>query len=155
MFKHLCTEYKVAPNWYPEEKKKRDQIDEILDTWGFNKTILESMKPALFDRILNPSSSAAQYSFRNILKDIGRLVSRVDSELGSNKFLSGSEPSIADLAIAGDILLLRFLGAHLDMSKYSNIKRWQSELATTVKSYSAVVADFEGVVKETGVEPIS
>jgi len=155
VLKHLCSEYKVSPQWYPEEKKKRDQVDEILDSWGFHKIVLDALKPILYDRIVNPSSAAAQYSFRNLLKDVGRLVSRVDSELSSNKYLAGSEPSVADLAIAGDILMLRFFSGHLDMSKYSNIKRWQTDLANTVKAYNTVVADFEAVVKELAWEAAS
>lgn len=146
ILKDIHQRFKLSEELYPtSDKKKKDKIDEIIESWGLNHIVSELMKIMLIDKIANPNQSNKSYQFNNQLKEITKLIVRIDNELKSHPYLVGDTITLADYVIIGDILLLPFM--KFDINKYSYVKRWVNEMEK-LKSWPIIYNEFESVTKE-------
>ena len=60
----------------------------------------------------------------------------MDQLIGDNKFLTGSNLTIADLSIVATTSLLNFM--EFDVTDYPNFKRWRSTLESELQYYNEV-----------------
>jgi len=142
----LAAKFGLSEHWYPEEPKIRKKINEILDTWGVGKVIMETLKIVMFDKILSSTSTPPQYQYQNLLKEIAKIMSRLDSELQKQKFLLGDSMTIADLGCYGELLMLRFI--NYDLSKTPNVRKWQKEIELQLPSLTTFLSEFDSIVKQ-------
>ncbi len=130
ILRYLCTKHELT-DWYPTELAQRAQVEQWLD-WTQCR-----MSPTVVDIVLNSvflgeegDKKAIERGFKS-LEEISQIL---DKALSDKKFITGSKPTIADLALASNVF-------HLGMAKaipnHANIQAWfgrMSELRGYQKS---------------------
>lgn len=133
--------------WYPNEDKTREKIDDIIDNWNLSPHVMEVMKLAVFEKLAKSSAVAPQqYKHNAALKEITKYLGRMETELKSHKYLVGDSITLADALWIGDIYLLSRVLKH-DFSRYPNIRKWQQEIENC-KSWTDVLNEFENTFSE-------
>lgn len=120
-------------------------MDDILDNWGLGKLVTDALRTAVFDKLSNPTTTPPQYQYASLVKDIGKVVSRIDSELKSLQFLAGDSLTIADLCVYWDVAMLKLI--NFDLSKSPSIRKWQKEVEHQLPSLQPIQQEFDALVK--------
>ncbi|CAG2166244.1 unnamed protein product [Oppiella nova] len=120
IMQYLCNKYDVSGTLYPREPKKRA----IVDRWlNFDITLMGSYKYGVMMKAFGGADPPEDkiIAMKNNLKLFDQLI-------GDNKYLTGDDLTIADLAllVTNSALLL----ANVDLSEYPNVKRWLTSLTT-------------------------
>jgi len=125
ILRYLCTTKNVAKNWYPEDPKKRAQIDAYLEwhntnirkcTLYFQTYYAHVMPKAYF------TWDAAEEK-RNVIKALNTLE---NYNLKNGKFIaSNDEMTIADLSAISEIV--RIKATKIDFEVIPRVKAWMEE----------------------------
>eukprot|EP01117_Protostelium_nocturnum_P002369 TRINITY_DN1304_c0_g1_i1.p1 TRINITY_DN1304_c0_g1~~TRINITY_DN1304_c0_g1_i1.p1 ORF type:complete len:451 (+),score=95.46 TRINITY_DN1304_c0_g1_i1:395-1747(+) len=144
VFREICTRFKVADNWYPEDQTKRQKVDDIMNSWGSGKVSHEALQP-IFAKIHDSNKTIPSSSYRQST-DAQKLLNRLDSELKNSKYLSGETITIADLLIGCQLLSMKLV--NIELGKHPNVKRWQKDLEDDLKHWATIQSEFENARKE-------
>lgn len=121
ILRYLCTKHKLY-DWYPQELKIRAKTEQWLD---WNQCLLS---PSVIDIVLNKMFMGDQADFTAIErgeKNTTQLAIILDAGLADADFLTGENPTIADLSVASNIYQLDFASAKPTLH---NIEHWYQRM---------------------------
>lgn len=127
---YLCSKYKsqIASHWYPTDLQHQAKVDECINFHGFEarlfnvtyfRTMVKYPKWAIkgYDYWLDGNKDLAEYQLEETLTGIENYY------LAKNKFLAGSEISIADLLCITDLMNTHIVAKDLKVG-HSRLSQW-------------------------------
>ena len=91
--------------------------------WEFDRLAPNIYRPRAIKRGFMKVNDGVYEMYVNLAKDA---LNVLDSELGAGPFLTGSDATIADVAVYGDVA---YAGeAEIDLSPYPNVKAWMGRV---------------------------
>ena len=121
ILRYLC-KVLALEHWYPADAKPRASVDEWLD-WTQCR-----MSPAVIDIVLNQvflgeaGDKTAIERGKAAMAEIGEILG---DRLWESRYIAGSQPSIADLAVASNITQLGLADA---IPEYKSIGDWYGRI---------------------------
>ncbi|KAK1436223.1 hypothetical protein QVD17_02001 [Tagetes erecta] len=132
-----CAYPQVASTWYPDDVYKRAKIHSVLD-WHHN-FLRRGAAGFIFNTVLAPLSGI--HSYPQVIIQVEEILLRSLSKLEhvwlkDGPFLAGnSQPSIADLLLACEIMQLELLSEkdrHRILSPYVKVVKWVEDTKSAV-----------------------
>ena len=141
--KYLAT--KNNSDIYPQDPKQRAVVDAWLDYGAIH--IANAVGRVLFNRVMAPMMNAPvdESSINTGLEWLGKYLPIFDKQLGENKYITGDSLTLADinfLAILDPAEL-----AQIDLSPYSNVVKWRTNLKAQ-DFYQKCYKDYTQFVQE-------
>lgn len=124
--------------WYPTELETRANVNFWLHWNGANTRV--STKKLLVTKIFPPKTGAPE-ALASAVKELAIAVSFIEGHLSRNntKFLVGSSPTLADLAIITEIDQQSPTAFNLfDYTPYPLVQQWMKSCEEVIKSYKEV-----------------
>lgn len=91
--------------------------------WEFDRLAPNVYRPRAIKRGFLKADDSVYTMYVNLAKDALKVL---DTELGAGPFLTGSEATVADVAVYGDVA---YAGeAEIDLSPYPNVKAWMARV---------------------------
>lgn len=121
ILRYLCAKHDLT-DWYPDDLPTRARVDQWLD-WNQCRLF-----PAVRDIVLNKvflRDAGDTAAIARGEQNLPELASILDTALAGRDFLTGDQPTIADLSIGSNIFQLSYAQAELPGS---NIKRWYQQV---------------------------
>lgn len=121
ILRYLCTKYELS-DWYPTDLQQRANVEQWLD-W-----IQCQQSPAIVGIVFHSLFAGDQADKQAITTGFYQLKAlnpMIEQALTDNAFLTGDQPTIADLALVSNLCHLAFVDA---MPSSSNIQRWMSQM---------------------------
>jgi len=125
---YLINQYSPDNALYPVDPRRRAQIDRMLYFDGTN--FFPALKSALVPRIRKKVPSTEEH-----MEAVRNSVSEMIALKGSNKFLTGSEVSLADLSVAASYQLLEMTFPE----EAEKLKEWYSEVEIALPVMKLIV----------------
>ncbi|PRP86662.1 hypothetical protein PROFUN_05141 [Planoprotostelium fungivorum] len=132
ILKGMVSRFKLDETLYPEEKVKRKRVDELM-SYGLGRSIMEAQQP-MFAKIIDTTSKSG-YSSSNMLKEVQRIVTRLDSELKSSRFLTGDHLTIADVLLICEVNASQSVG--IDITKFGALANLTSRSLCVAYAFSS------------------
>jgi glutathione S-transferase len=130
VLRYLCTKHKLE-HWYPSSLAERARVEQWLD-WGQCR-----MSPAVIGIVLNTVFLAPRGDQEAIKRGkavLPELLAILEAGLQQSEYLAGSQPTIADLAIASNVFQLTMAGIRLELPRSVDWYRRVDTLAGYRKS---------------------
>eukprot|EP00249_Psilotum_nudum_P000786 c12906_g1_i1 orf=161-970(+) len=131
ILKYLACAYPGVPDhWYPADLTRRAQIDSVLDWHHAN--LRHGSALLVLNRVLGPAlglstDPEAASKAEEVLKKSLSIMERVWLKGSGNFLVNGSQPSIADLSLACEVMQLQLLSQN-EISELldgkEKVKRW-------------------------------
>lgn len=111
---------------YPKGLKERAYVDEWIDFGSMH--VGAAVSKVVYNRIFAPmrKTEVDERSIKEGLEFLARFLPIVDQQLASNKFLLGSEITLADFNMLAALDPVE--AAHIEIASYRNICRWRNDL---------------------------
>jgi glutathione S-transferase len=108
-----------------EERAKTRELERICEIGIMNAigTIFQNTSPFFAGRV-KQSADAAE----NARQRLGQVLGVVDQKIGSNPFVAGRNPTIADCTLAAAFGFAGFAGVEIPAS-HKNLTRWHAEFS--------------------------
>ncbi|CAG2170513.1 unnamed protein product [Oppiella nova] len=125
---YLCNRYAPDSPLYPTEPKKRALVDRWLN---YDLSVFS----ALGESLLRPKFMGLEMSEENKTK-FNDTIKLLDQLIGNNKYVAGSDLTIADLSLLATTNTLIVLG--VDVSSYPNFKTWITGLTKELSYFDEI-----------------
>jgi len=122
--KYLASKHKSPI--YPEDLEQRAAVDQWLDFVAIH--VFHAMARVMFNRVFAPmvGEKVDEESIQVGLKFLDKYLPILDKQLGENKYLAGSEFTLADINLL--VLIDSFELMQISLGPYKNVTKWQSQL---------------------------
>lgn len=129
---------------YPVDAEKRAKIDAWMDYVSIHVSAAQGR--VTFNRALAPilGMQPDEAAIKEALELLGKYLPIIDSQLSKNKYLAGSEFSLADIDLLAVLDPAEL--SDIDLRSYSNILKWRNQLKFE-PFYQNVYKDFTEYVK--------
>ncbi|MDD3374194.1 MAG: glutathione S-transferase family protein [Candidatus Omnitrophica bacterium] len=111
---------------YPEDIKKKAEVDQWIDFCSFH--VGSAMDKILFNKVFAPRIKVPvdERAIQDGYMFLNRYLPVIEEQLGKNKFLAGSQATLADINLLA--ILDPCEVADIDLLPYDNLSRWREML---------------------------
>jgi len=141
--KYLAT--KNNSDIYPQDPKQRAVVDAWMDYGAIH--IANAIGRVLFNRVMAPMMNAPvdESSINTGLEWLGKYLPICDKQLGENKYITGDSLTLADINLLAILDPAEL--AQIDLSPYSNVVKWRTNLKAQ-DFYQKCYKDYTQFVQE-------
>jgi len=118
IMRYLADKHK-AHAWYPTDPKARARVEQWLD---WNQTRLGTEAGKIMFNTHFAGDKRNDQAIEDAKKWLEKIFPVMDAELKNRSYLSGDQPTLADLAAASNLAYLEM--CQYDLKPYSAITRW-------------------------------
>jgi len=128
---YLVNKYASGSSLYPSDPKKRAIIDRLLqfDIGSLYKNLGDYARPSFYGGDYNEESNP---KFKESLNQLNTI-------LGTNRYAAGDGLTLADFSLISSLSLAESID--YDLSEWTNVTRWMSNLKKELSYYDEVNAD--------------
>ena len=136
IMRYLCASRNLPDHYYPNDIKQRARVDSWLDWHHTN--LRQGATRLIKANIYGPIKNFSQVIIDELRKEGDSLLksslSCIEEVLGKNNYIAGGNQfSIADIALACEVVMLPVFGASSE--GYPNVQAWVKRLSTEIKSW--------------------
>lgn len=122
ILRYLAEKFK-AKTWYPNQLKQRATVDQWLD---WQQTRLSPDVGKLAMNVLFLGTKANKQAIEDAKSGLAKILPVLEQGLGQHAYISGDNPTLADLAIASTLAYLDM--CRFDLSPYQRINAWFNKM---------------------------
>ncbi|CAF3140458.1 unnamed protein product [Rotaria socialis] len=136
IMRYLCASRNLPDHYYPSDIKQRAKVDYWLD-WHHTNLRHGSIR-LIRANIFGPIRNLSQQTIDELRKEGDEVLkssfSFMDEALSKSNYIAGgNQLSIADIALACEVVTLPIVGASCE--DYPNVQAWLNRISTEVKSW--------------------
>ncbi|CAF1323488.1 unnamed protein product [Rotaria sordida] len=136
IMRYICASRKIPDHYYPNDIKQRARVDYWLDWHHMN--LRHGSVRLIRANIFAPIRKYSQQTIDELRKEgndvLKSSLSFMEEVLSKNNYIAGGNQfSIADIALACEVVMLPISGASYE--SYPNIQAWLKRLSTEIKCW--------------------
>jgi len=139
IMRYLAARYGAGTYWH-DDPVARASVDQWLD-WSQCRLQPDFLSGVFWGFYRTPAAHRDQARVADKIADTGRHMELLDSEIASNRYLIGEQPSLADIAIATNFY--RYFNIDIKRPNVPNVMRWFEALEQRPAYQAHVMIPFD------------